>query len=362
MAFDVWHSQGTFLSRRDDKDGWLLWLEKRIARVTMIPHTHGEVHTGRPPCVCIGWNSSAEKRAHRFHNLVKLVSFDVGMYCCRLLKDGFAVRISLRSQGGDFVFAHYLLSEIDDVPLICCAYHREKSPLAGLLFIEPIKVLSIYLLLCCKSKVVNTMHFAVKASLDNLSISRIMLKHMLLMTDSLMKWAVISLATYSTGLSFFIVVVACIVIEERLLCLVRRRNHSLALRLIRICTTMQPFNILRYQLGQKYDSHYDTFDPESYGAQPSQRLATFLLYLTDVEQGGETIFPFEVARTICFYLAWIETVCSNSELVVLLPSVTHSFRVLNARWKLECKTMPNAYTFFLGALCWLHRTQGASCL
>ena len=24
---------------------------------------------------------------------------------------------------------------------------------------------------------------------------------------------------------------------------------------------MQPFNVLRYQLGQHYDSHYDTFDP-----------------------------------------------------------------------------------------------------
>mmetsp|Transcript_17652 Transcript_17652/g.38511 ORF Transcript_17652/g.38511 Transcript_17652/m.38511 type:complete len:303 (+) Transcript_17652:209-1117(+) len=55
----------------------------------------------------------------------------------------------------------------------------------------------------------------------------------------------------------------------------------------------EPFNVLRYQLGQKYDSHYDTFDPKSYGDQPSQRLATFLLYLTDVEEGGETIFPFE---------------------------------------------------------------------
>ncbi|KAK9812646.1 hypothetical protein WJX72_001216 [[Myrmecia] bisecta] len=55
----------------------------------------------------------------------------------------------------------------------------------------------------------------------------------------------------------------------------------------------EPFNVLRYQLGQHYDAHYDVFDPESYGPQPSQRMATVLFYLTDVEEGGETIFPLE---------------------------------------------------------------------
>ena len=55
----------------------------------------------------------------------------------------------------------------------------------------------------------------------------------------------------------------------------------------------EPFNVLRYTHGQKYDSHYDTFDPESYGPQTSQRIASFLLYLTDVEAGGETHFPLE---------------------------------------------------------------------
>lgn len=27
------------------------------------------------------------------------------------------------------------------------------------------------------------------------------------------------------------------------------------------CFAMQPFNILRYNLGQHYDAHYDVFDP-----------------------------------------------------------------------------------------------------
>ena len=35
----------------------------------------------------------------------------------------------------------------------------------------------------------------------------------------------------------------------------------------------QPFNVLRYQLGQHYDSHYDIFEPESYGPQSSQRVS-----------------------------------------------------------------------------------------
>ncbi|CAH2061407.1 unnamed protein product [Thlaspi arvense] len=60
----------------------------------------------------------------------------------------------------------------------------------------------------------------------------------------------------------------------------------------------EPFNILRYRLGQKYDSHRDAFDEVEYGTQRSQRLATFLLYLSSVEEGGETMFPFENGRNM----------------------------------------------------------------
>jgi prolyl 4-hydroxylase len=55
----------------------------------------------------------------------------------------------------------------------------------------------------------------------------------------------------------------------------------------------ESFNVLRYELGQKYDSHYDAFNPSEYGPQQSQRVASFLLYLSTVEEGGETMFPFE---------------------------------------------------------------------
>ncbi|XP_008792661.2 probable prolyl 4-hydroxylase 9 [Phoenix dactylifera] len=55
----------------------------------------------------------------------------------------------------------------------------------------------------------------------------------------------------------------------------------------------ESFNVLRYEIGQRYAAHYDAFNPSEYGPQKSQRVASFLLYLSDVEEGGETMFPFE---------------------------------------------------------------------
>ncbi|XP_068324422.1 probable prolyl 4-hydroxylase 9 isoform X3 [Pyrus communis] len=55
----------------------------------------------------------------------------------------------------------------------------------------------------------------------------------------------------------------------------------------------EALNVLRYEIGQKYDSHYDAFNPMEYGQQKSQRFASFLLFLSNVEEGGETMFPFE---------------------------------------------------------------------
>eukprot|EP01018_Ginkgo_biloba_P040212 Gb_21039 [translate_table: standard] len=60
----------------------------------------------------------------------------------------------------------------------------------------------------------------------------------------------------------------------------------------------EAFNVLRYEIGQKYNCHYDVFNPAEYGPQKSQRLASFLLYLSNVEEGGETMFPFENSQNI----------------------------------------------------------------
>jgi prolyl 4-hydroxylase len=54
--------------------------------------------------------------------------------------------------------------------------------------------------------------------------------------------------------------------------------------------------ILRYRIGGEYKPHFDYFPPMHPGnaghlANGGQRVATFLMYLNDVEDGGETIFP-----------------------------------------------------------------------
>lgn len=58
----------------------------------------------------------------------------------------------------------------------------------------------------------------------------------------------------------------------------------------------EPFQLQKYGPTQEYRPHYDWLDPESGGhrshlAQGGQRLATFVLYLSDVVQGGGTAFP-----------------------------------------------------------------------
>ncbi|GFQ04571.1 probable prolyl 4-hydroxylase 9 [Phtheirospermum japonicum] len=60
----------------------------------------------------------------------------------------------------------------------------------------------------------------------------------------------------------------------------------------------ESYNVLRYEIGQRYQSHYDAFNPAEYGPQKSQRVASFLLYLSDVEEGGETMFPFEMGQNM----------------------------------------------------------------
>ncbi len=54
--------------------------------------------------------------------------------------------------------------------------------------------------------------------------------------------------------------------------------------------------ILRYQLGGEYRPHMDFFDPKYAGsakhlAVGGQRVASFILYLSDIEAGGGTKFP-----------------------------------------------------------------------
>ncbi|KAL8245765.1 hypothetical protein R6Q59_006981 [Mikania micrantha] len=49
--------------------------------------------------------------------------------------------------------------------------------------------------------------------------------------------------------------------------------------------------ILHYEEGQKYEPHFDYFLDEFNTKNGGQRIATVLMYLSDVEEGGETTFP-----------------------------------------------------------------------
>ena len=48
--------------------------------------------------------------------------------------------------------------------------------------------------------------------------------------------------------------------------------------------------ILKYTPGQEYKAHYDFFSSTSKAAN-NNRISTLIMYLNDVEQGGETFFP-----------------------------------------------------------------------
>jgi len=54
--------------------------------------------------------------------------------------------------------------------------------------------------------------------------------------------------------------------------------------------------VMRYGVGGEYLPHFDYFEPDEKGSQPhlatgGQRVSTLIMYLDDVEAGGETIFP-----------------------------------------------------------------------
>ncbi|CAJ2642899.1 probable prolyl 4-hydroxylase 3 [Trifolium pratense] len=49
--------------------------------------------------------------------------------------------------------------------------------------------------------------------------------------------------------------------------------------------------VLHYGVGEKYEPHYDYFLDAFNTKNGGQRVATVLMYLSDVEEGGETVFP-----------------------------------------------------------------------
>lgn len=53
----------------------------------------------------------------------------------------------------------------------------------------------------------------------------------------------------------------------------------------------EAIQVLRYQDGEKYEPHFDYFHDKNNQALGGHRIATVLMYLSDVIKGGETVFP-----------------------------------------------------------------------
>lgn len=55
--------------------------------------------------------------------------------------------------------------------------------------------------------------------------------------------------------------------------------------------------ILHYEHGEKYEPHFDYFHDKANQQLGGHRVATVLMYLSDVIDGGETIFPNSEVHT-----------------------------------------------------------------
>jgi prolyl 4-hydroxylase len=69
-----------------------------------------------------------------------------------------------------------------------------------------------------------------------------------------------------------------------------------AVKIPRTARYHETMQVVSYVDGQKYDAHYDTFDPKLFPdnvsvQQGRQRLLTLFFYLVEPEEGGHTVFP-----------------------------------------------------------------------
>ncbi|XP_071731647.1 probable prolyl 4-hydroxylase 7 [Rutidosis leptorrhynchoides] len=54
---------------------------------------------------------------------------------------------------------------------------------------------------------------------------------------------------------------------------------------------VESMQILHYENGQKYEPHWDYFHDKANQAFGGHMIATILMYLSNVQKGGETVFP-----------------------------------------------------------------------
>jgi len=107
----------------------------------------------------------------------------------------------------------------------------------------------------------------------------------------------------------------------------------------------ESFQVLRYELGQKYNAHHDSSANQARLA-CGPRILTFFLYLSDVEEGGETAFPnlgIAVKPRKGKALLWANTLNNNPEAVDL--RTTHEARPVIAGTKFAANTWIHLYNF-----------------
>ena len=92
--------------------------------------------------------------------------------------------------------------------------------------------------------------------------------------------------------------------------------------------------VLNYKEGQFYNPHFDFFDPDLKGSAPAlavggQRVATFIMYLSSVAEGGETHFPemdIKVPPTrgdaVLFYNVTVDGKVDRNTLHASLPVIS----------------------------------------
>jgi hypothetical protein len=84
--------------------------------------------------------------------------------------------------------------------------------------------------------------------------------------------------------------------------------------------------ILHYENGEKYEPHFDYFHDKVNQVLGGHRIATVLMYLSDVEKGGETIFPDAEVCISLFFFFWGVCVLPGCPIILLAMTFGIIFR------------------------------------
>ncbi|KAM0000095.1 putative procollagen-proline 4-dioxygenase [Helianthus debilis subsp. tardiflorus] len=84
------------------------------------------------------------------------------------------------------------------------------------------------------------------------------------------------------------------------------------------------FQVLRYEVGQKFGIHYDYPIGEHFTKDGGHTVATIVIYLSDVEEGGEEVFP--LAKGNISALA-----CGMENIQHMMEKVVEGY-LLNQKW------------------------------